>query len=253
MKSMPNYRVNDISKEHWIYIPKIQQMTEFIKTVMKDEIGYIHNFQLHFIQTELQGMSKPSFPIQLFYDESYRRAYIKYDIDWLTKQEQSWQTTYRQINTRLINIFEESFDVECYILGAPNFYKDPRIPQGVYETDKLLPVDCITFWRTFDERYKFICNHNQVVADKINFLKFGGTENQIEEFNKKVLEINKKYNFEMNNQEDVEKGFNEYATLYKEYFNKDLKKVEYSNNPNMVYIYLDAYYDKVIREEENIE
>lgn len=248
MKSMPNYRDNDPSKEHWIVNSKIDEMVNYIKNALKDEINMIHDFKLHYNQTELQGMSRPSFPMQIYYDEQYRRAYIEYDIDYVTKQQQNWNITFRQINTRIINIFEEFFDVECYILGPANFYNDPRIPQGVYESDEILPVDCITYWRTYDEKSKFICNHNQVVADKINYLKFGGTHEKIAEFDKKVLEINKKYDFIKNNREDVEKGFNEYRVLYKEYFGKELSKVEYDNNPNMVYIYLDAYYDKIENE-----
>lgn len=236
-------------KDEWT-----EEIFNFLKSVIIDEIGQRHQFELYFNQTLYQGKVRPSIPMQFYYDKLYRRAYIKYDIDWLTKQKEDWQTIYRKINTRIINNFEERFHAECYILGATNFYSDPRIPQGVYETETILPTDCITYWRTFDERSTFICNHNQVVADKINYLKFGGTEDKIKEFNDKVLEINKKYDFVNNNREAVESGFEEYAALYKEYFGKQLKAADSdSDYHDLFYIYFDVYYDEVLEQESEIE
>lgn len=240
--------LNNEFKDRWT-----EEIFNFLKAVFIDEIGELHEFKLKYKQTKYQGKTRPSIPVQFYYDKLYRRAYIKYDIDWVTKQREPWQLTYQKINSRIINNFEELFDAECYILGPTNFYNDPRIPQGVYETEEILPVDCISIWQSFDNKYKFICNHNQVVLDKINFLKFGGTEEKIREFNNKVLEINKKYDFINKNMTDVEKAFVEYSILYKDYFGKQLKRADSdSYMHDLFYIYFDIFYDYVVDEESKI-
>lgn len=69
-------------KDEWT-----EEIFNFLKSVIIDEIGQRHQFELYFNQTLYQGKVRPSIPMQFYYDKLYRRAYIKYDIDWLTKQK----------------------------------------------------------------------------------------------------------------------------------------------------------------------
>lgn len=224
--------------------PMIDQIVEFVKRCIIDEVKNLFQYNIKYTEVDMyQMIPEPILPIQIYYDEQNRRVYIYYDLDPRAKKEYpDFIKMYLKINSRIINTFYEAFTLHPYILGPANIYKDKRLSSKVYCTDSFLTANTTSYWRTFDERYKFISNENIVNRDRMVFLMNGGTEAQLDEFDKQVLAINQSRDFVNNNDIDVIEGFIEYQELYKQYFGRDLQPIDPSN-PHMQYIYLDAYYE----------
>jgi hypothetical protein len=216
-------------------------------------IDELHNFfDYKGIDKELYNEAVSCFAAQMIYNEEYNKIYFYYELDPESRYSIDPELLYRRINSRLLETVYEFLHVWIEILGpAINWYEDKRISKVVDMSVKYLRPTCFTWWNCFDGTKRFIEDghivrididrYRMLHSDDLGPKQINSEDSDntgLSSFSSQVNELNLKYDFEGNNKEDVEKGFNEYAKIYKSYFGKDLKPI---NDKDIKYIYLDIY------------
>ena len=144
-----------------------------------------------------------------------------------------------KINRRILNNLQRDQRVVPEIIGPANFYNDTSISQKIGTSCSNIRISTVSYWKVFGDKYYFIENGSETELDRMNHYMMGGDSSEIDDFEKSVIELNNKYDFEMNNENDVPLGFQEYKELYEVVFGRELKPIDDSEIRR---VYLDIVY-----------
>lgn len=222
----------------------LEEVIEYIIDVFGDEarnFDYLKNMK--FKRKELYNVVGNCFAFQIYYDEEVNKLYLFYELNDLIKNVTDQVQYCLQVNSRLNNTFKERMKMYIEILGPYSLVRSGHIPPIVADqSELLLRPYTFSYWRCFDKTYRFVQDKQRFLSD--HNIYFNPTilpedRNKEQEFIDSLMEINNKYNFNNNNEDDFKKAFEEYKVLYKNFYNRELKNID---QDKVVVVYLDTIF-----------
>lgn len=199
------------------------EIKNYISYCIVDEMK--HEFKLSHQIKEMENIPISCLKAQFYYDKLYNRIYLYYELDPRTVNNKSlnMDLIYRRINTKLSRNFYRDHHVYLKLTGpgVANFRYQSR-KDYIHMEKKILRPYAFTYWKLFGEYYCFLEDNemlNRIVHSLYPDITCPNTSNdKLSSFYSKIIEINNKYDFEINNGENIPKGFDEFVEVYKEYF-----------------------------------
>ena len=203
---------------------ELDQIKRYIilKVIYELEVLY-RDAEFYF--TEIENRVAPCLSFQMYYDKRINRLYIYYDIDDITRFNKDPLELCKRINKIILTDLRRKYFTVAEIIGPGNFYNDIDMSNKIDISTETIRLSTVSYWKLFNDKYYFIENGAETDLDRMNYYMSNSDDEKQEEFEKSIIEINKKYDFE-NNNDKIPEGFNEYNTLFKELYGRELKPVE---------------------------
>ena len=224
-----NYKYKyDIYQED---MKKVREMKEWLPFIFKDEYYKIFHrryYSNRYIDIYGNHSISLSF-VQFHYDLACRRVYIFYEI---SKEARllcdNFESLVLRLNSRMLNNMYRDFGVYPVILGPNgNGEHTSRFAKQNIAMMYIRPItiNTISYWKCFDNYYRFIENDGEQDRLRYEYFLNGGTEEKIIELSREILKINNKYDYLLDNNAAIPAAFDEYNVLYKNAIGKELKVI----------------------------
>lgn len=218
-----------------IYYLKDEIRTEYPETKLRFKVLDTYNHA-----------SKSIIPIQLWYDHINNLMYIYFELDNHSRydREKDPKKIYLRYFSRIYNNIYKDLGIHPVIVGPCNeLYIDPtdgRVNSKVDLANKLT-IDTATYWKCFDNSYKFISNYYIIRRHLEPHLRNNTYSSVILSLMDKCAELNTKYNYSSNEGESVPSGFEEYKEHYKNITGFDIYGIP---DKEVHYAFLQIDYDE---------
>ena len=200
--------------------PTWEEVDEYIIKRVKE--AYEEFINCTVVRGELFKPTESNFMIKYFYDEPTDMVYLTFRVDPLAKSKYVLEALETILTAKIKNDFRRNMKREIVII--------PTELSRAFDMNKnTIRPTTFTYWKNLDGSYYFIETRiEDTIIDYERFLiadhNNHKTVKDLEEYFVKLLKINNNYDFSYNN-DSVPKGFEEYASLVKEYFGRELKPV----------------------------
>lgn len=237
-----------------------QRIIDFLVKAIIGEIRDEYNDCDMFVQGETkQGgwRSQNVVSIQYFFDEKYRKVYLYYDIDKLTRLKRGQAYMYKRINAKLLNNFSKQTRLRLCLVGPASRLADRNYDNNTnYDSSRpYLRYSTFSYWETAFSGWQFIEDDKRSFLRYYNYLRpFINTDNShinpdehMKEYCMKVADINARYkDQDLHKHSVISKAFKEYADLNKEYFGKELKPIK---QEDIVTLFIEIVHNEIKHKE----
>ena len=214
---------------------KMNEIREYIRYNIFDEIRNLYP-DLQMKEIKEYSIFDNFISVQWFFDEALNSVFIWYEIDKYARNFLSnWESLCIRINARLTNNMMEYFDMNCNIISPTNnIYmdkeKDEKVHSANAELRMIRPTTytcwrCNGSWEFIEYNQRFRIDFNNCVHQKKEVDKFY-------QFIEELKELNNRYNNDFspmnpyNDKNSIQKGFGEFADIYKKWSGIELKPVD---------------------------
>lgn len=223
--------MNKMTKE------SVEKVNKYIAYCIVDELKNLFK-DTKFQIKELFNVVVPSIKVQWWYDIEFNKVYLYYLMDIYSSHHCDTKELYLRINSRLNNNFFKDTHLNVDLLDPSiRVMEGKRVLNNADSSPIYLRDAVFSYWRC-GEKYRFIESRQRLHYEVYKDYIFEEDKDRLSLFNEFVLEINKKYDF-INNNDDVIPAFEEFKTLYKEFFNRELFVID---PKDVISFSIDVYY-----------
>lgn len=227
------------------------EIKHYINSYIRDTLSrYFPNVSI--AEKDTYNLSHPCLPYQFWNDEKFAKVYIYYDLDKASKYLADPRKIALTINDRIESNFHKDLNRHPVVVGISQntslhsefLLKDiPSVrtfSEANGSNNEIIRLGTFSYWRCFDGEYRFIQDFTRLAVLTNLFPMVSEDQADIMMyFCGAILEINKKYDFNINTETKVKQAFEEYKEIYKTQFNKDLEPVK---DTDITTVYLDLYF-----------
>ena len=215
-----------------------EEISKYFQAIILGKLKLLHeNLFVLGIDNNAENQIGQNVKIQWIYDDKFNRLYLYYELPkYFRYCSDPIEDIYYKINCEILNNFHRDFNIWVEILDpVSRVFGGKRTLNVPNSSCEYLRPSCFSYWLC-NGSLRFLENdhlYNYIKTQK--FINKILSYDALAEFEKKVYNLNQKYNF--NNSDNVKKGFDEYKSIYYNYFKINLNPTEESII-NKIYINL---------------